>query len=132
LKCNSEALVPADQRPLTSVAAHAGILVPRVIAVAGDQAARRFLEFFAATICKKNTRMACYRVVVRFIAWCDHHKIGEPASERACPPSGQSFEDSAIGRLVVDPDCFEGREFLPAGDAHDRDRGRIARPGGSN
>jgi hypothetical protein len=46
-----KALVPADQRPLTSVAARDGMLVPRVIAAAaGDQAARRFLEFFATTI----------------------------------------------------------------------------------
>ena len=52
----SKALVPADQRPLTGVAGHHGIVVPRVIAAAGDQAARRFLEFFAATIRNKNTR----------------------------------------------------------------------------
>jgi hypothetical protein len=43
------------------------VLVPRVIAEAGDQAARRFLEFFAATIRNKNTRMAYYRAVVRFL-----------------------------------------------------------------
>ena len=54
-------------------------MVPRVIADAGDQAARRFLEFFAATIRNKNTRMAYYRAVVRFFAWCDRHKIGEIA-----------------------------------------------------
>jgi integrase/recombinase XerC len=53
--------------------------VPRVIAAAGDKAARRFLEFFAATIRNKNTRMAYYRACVRFFAWCDHHKIGEIA-----------------------------------------------------
>jgi hypothetical protein len=33
-------------------------VVPRVIAYAGDAAARRFLEFFAATIRNKDTRMA--------------------------------------------------------------------------
>jgi len=71
--------VPADQRPLTGVAGRAGMLVPRVIAEAGDQAARRFLEFFAATIRNKNRRMAYYRAVVRFFAWCDKHKIGEIA-----------------------------------------------------
>jgi hypothetical protein len=75
----SQALVPADQRPLTSVAGRAGMLVPRVIAAAGDHAARRFLEFFAATIRNKNTRTAYYHAVVRFFAWCDHHKIGEIA-----------------------------------------------------
>ena len=50
-----------------------------MIAAAGDQAARRFLEFFAATIRNKNTRMAYYRAAARFFAWCDHHKIGEIA-----------------------------------------------------
>ena len=62
-----------------AVATRDGILVPRVIAAAGDQAARRFLEFFAATIRNKNTRMAYYRAAARFFAWCDHHKIGEIA-----------------------------------------------------
>jgi site-specific recombinase XerD len=51
----------------------------RVIADAGDKAARRFLEFFAATIRNKNTRMAYYRAAERFFAWCDHHRIGEIA-----------------------------------------------------
>jgi site-specific recombinase XerD len=53
-----------------------GIVVPRVIADAGDQAARRFLEFFAATIRNKNTRMAYYRAVCDFFSWCDRHRIG--------------------------------------------------------
>ncbi len=53
--------------------------MPRVLAAAGDKVARRFLEFFAATIRKKNTRMAYCHACVRFFAWCDHHKIGEIA-----------------------------------------------------
>src|SRR2546429_71426 len=40
------------------------IVVPAIIADAGAQATRRFLEFFAATIRNKNTRMAYYRAVV--------------------------------------------------------------------
>src|SRR6266446_2402671 len=59
--------------------AAAGIVVPMLIADAGDQAARRFLEFFAATIRNKNTRMAYYRAVLQFFAWCDHHKLGQLA-----------------------------------------------------
>jgi site-specific recombinase XerD len=62
-----------------SVANAAEIVVPRVIASAGDHAARRFLEFFAATIRNKNTRMAYYRAVCQFFAWCDRHRIGEIA-----------------------------------------------------
>jgi Phage integrase, N-terminal SAM-like domain len=75
----SQALVPAESRPLTGVAGRAGMLVPRVIAAAGEKAARRFLEFFAATIRNKNTRTAYYHATVRFFAWCDRHKIGEIA-----------------------------------------------------
>jgi site-specific recombinase XerD len=75
----SQALVPAESRPLTGVAGHHGVVVPRVIAAAGGQAARRFLEFFAATIRNKNTRQAYYHAVTRFFAWCDRNKLGELA-----------------------------------------------------
>ena len=48
-------------RPARTVAAaSAALVVPAIVADAGDQAARRFLEFFAATIRNKNTRMAYY------------------------------------------------------------------------
>jgi hypothetical protein len=49
-------VVPAANTPRISAAAAASIVVPAIIADAGDQAARRFLEFFAATIRNKNTR----------------------------------------------------------------------------
>jgi site-specific recombinase XerD len=62
-----------------AVVARDGIVVPRVIADAGDAAARRFLEFFAATIRNKNTRMAYYRAACQFFARCDQHRIGEIA-----------------------------------------------------
>ena len=71
-------VVIAPARTL-AVASRDGIVVPRAIADAGEQAARRFLEFFAATIRNKNTRMAYYRAVRQFFAWCDRHRIGELA-----------------------------------------------------
>jgi len=74
----SQAVAAVESKMLV-VALREGIVVPRVIAAAGDQAARRFLEFFAATIRNKNTRMAYYRACCRFFAWCDQHKIGEIA-----------------------------------------------------
>jgi len=44
--------------------------LPVQIASAGDAAARRFIEFFTATIRNKNTRLA-YAVAVReFFSWC--------------------------------------------------------------
>src|SRR3954466_2208930 len=52
------------------------IIVPAAIAGAGDHAARRFLEFFAATIRNRNTRAAYYTACMRFFAWCDQHQLG--------------------------------------------------------
>ena len=40
-------------------------------------AAKRFLNFFAASIENDNTRMAYYRAVCSFFAWLDQHGIGE-------------------------------------------------------
>ena len=65
----SQALVPANPAA-ENVAGRDGVVVPRVIADAGDHAARRFLEFFAATIRNKNTRhglLPCRRAVLRLV-----------------------------------------------------------------
>jgi site-specific recombinase XerD len=74
----SQAVVVIESRSLV-IASCDGVVVPRIVADAGDRAARRFLEFFAATIRNKNTRMAYYRACCRFFAWCDQHHIGEIA-----------------------------------------------------
>jgi site-specific recombinase XerD len=65
--------------PARSSGLRSALAVPAVIADAGDQAARRFLEFFAATIRNKNTRMAYYRAACHFFAWVEQHRIGELA-----------------------------------------------------
>ena len=43
--------------------------LPTIIKNAGADGARRFLEFFAATIRNKNTRAAYLRAVLRFLDW---------------------------------------------------------------
>jgi hypothetical protein len=53
-----DAAAPVKRSTLRST-----LVVPAVIADGGDHAARRFLEFFAATIRNKNTRLAYYRAV---------------------------------------------------------------------
>src|SRR5215208_4993046 len=53
------------------------IIVPTAIAGAGEHAARRFLEFFAATIRNKNTRLAYYRACCSFFAWLEQRRIAE-------------------------------------------------------
>jgi hypothetical protein len=56
-----ETTTPVKTRALRSTLA-----VPAAIADAGEHAAHRFIEFFAATIRNKNTRMAYYRAACHF------------------------------------------------------------------
>jgi site-specific recombinase XerD len=65
--------------PVTTPKLQSSVAVPMMIASAGDHAARRFLEFFAAQIRNKNTRMAYYRGACHFFAWVEQHQIGELA-----------------------------------------------------
>jgi integrase/recombinase XerD len=65
--------------PVTASALRSMLAVPAMIAEAGDRAARRFLEFFAASIENDNTRMAYYRAACSFFAWLEEHGIGELA-----------------------------------------------------
>jgi len=89
-------------------------MLPAIIGDAGDQAARRFLEFFAATIRNKNTREAYYRAVCRFFDWCEDAKIGaladiEPIHVAAYIESlGQSYEKPTVKQaLAAIRMCFD-------------------------
>jgi site-specific recombinase XerD len=53
--------------------------LPLLIAAAGDRAARRFLEFFAANIRNPHTRRAYGRAVAEFLAWCDDNGVSSIA-----------------------------------------------------
>jgi integrase/recombinase XerD len=96
------AVVPAATSARISPAIAAPIVVPAIIADAGNQAAKRFLEFFAATIRNKNTRMAYYRACCRFFAWCDEHHLGrledlEPLHVAAyIETMGRNFEKPSV------------------------------------
>lgn len=45
--------------------------VPAMVAQAGPDVARRYLEFFAASIRNKNTRAAYLTAATKFFAWCE-------------------------------------------------------------
>jgi integrase family protein with SAM-like domain len=45
--------------------------IPGQIAVAGEEATRRFIEFFTANIRNRNTRAAYMRAVSDFFEWCE-------------------------------------------------------------
>jgi hypothetical protein len=62
--------------------------VPTAIVSAGDHAARRFLEFFAATIRNKNTRLAYYRAACNFFGWLEETASSSSStSNRSTLPS---------------------------------------------
>jgi site-specific recombinase XerD len=71
--------LPAVVEPaqVTAPTISSSLVVPAMVANAGDHAARRFIEFFAASIANDNTRMAYYRAVCSFFAWLEQHGIGE-------------------------------------------------------
>jgi hypothetical protein len=75
--------VSGDRRQLPAVVEtpattlSSSLVVPAIIANAGDRAARRFLGFFAASLENDNTRMAYYRAVWSFFAWLEQHGIVE-------------------------------------------------------
>jgi integrase/recombinase XerD len=75
---NVPAVIEASA-PVKASTLRTTLAVPAAIADAGDHAARRFLEFFAANIRNKNTRLAYYRAVCHFFAWVEQHRIGELA-----------------------------------------------------
>jgi integrase/recombinase XerD len=58
------------------VLAPALVGLPPAIVEAGEDAQRRFIEFFTATIRNTNTRAAYARAVGHFFSWCDDRGIG--------------------------------------------------------
>ena len=67
-------VVRRSQKSLASTAQ--AIELPVLIDQAGEQARRRFIEFFTAQIRNKNTRLAYGRAVGQFCAWMDEHCPG--------------------------------------------------------
>jgi len=63
----------------TTVSISGNVVIPAAIADAGEQAVRRFLEFFAATIRNRNTREAYYRAACSFFAWLEQNDIRQLA-----------------------------------------------------
>ena len=54
--------------------------LPALVTVAGERAGLRFLEFFASSIRKPNTRRAYAHAVGEFLAWCGQAGVGSIAA----------------------------------------------------
>ncbi len=52
-----------------------GPVIPALIVEAGDQAARRFFEFFTANIENDNTRAAYAQAVAQFLRWAEDRRL---------------------------------------------------------
>src|SRR5678815_5161273 len=66
-----QSLLILDREPGSDVFNNAHLALPGLIADAGEETARRFLEFFFATIRNKNTRSAYARACWQFFSWCE-------------------------------------------------------------
>jgi integrase/recombinase XerD len=56
-------------------------IVPAITVDVGDQAAKRFIEFFTATTRNPHTRKAYASATGDFCAWCEQHGLALPAIE---------------------------------------------------
>src|SRR5262249_3916807 len=69
-------LVIADDTDGQAVTLPAELNLPKLIIDAGENATLRFINFFTAEIENDNTRMAYYRAVRQFDAWCERRGVG--------------------------------------------------------
>jgi integrase/recombinase XerD len=70
--------MPTDlaNRPQRTVAVTSpGLILPAIIADAGEKAGKRFIEFLTATIRNTNTRQAYARAIGNFLAWAERHRL---------------------------------------------------------
>src|SRR5262245_21033998 len=75
-----------------------GPVVPALIGDAGDNAARRFVEFFTANIPNTNTRLAYARAVGQFCRWCEGRSLTLRAIE---PVAVAAYIEQLKARLAT-------------------------------
>ena len=69
---NNTDIVLAKKRTLARLGLRG---LPRIITEAGENASRRFVEFFTANIRNRNTRLAYPRAIQRFFRWCEKQNL---------------------------------------------------------
>ncbi len=85
----------APSEPCRELAQAGGLPVPSLIAAAGEDAARHFLQFFLAHIRNPHTRRAYARQVRTFLAWCARRGV---ADVRAVQPEHVAAYVELLGR----------------------------------
>lgn len=74
------------------------LILPPVVARAGERAQRRFVEFFTAEIRNRNTRGAYGVAVSRFLAWCEARGF---ALEQLEPVIVAAYVEQLAGELAA-------------------------------
>lgn len=67
--------VPTHQSTGAIISSASSLVVPKLIADAKKNAARRYVEFFTAQIRNKGTRQAYAYAAQRFFHWCEDHHV---------------------------------------------------------
>jgi integrase/recombinase XerC len=73
--------------------------LPALVAVAGERASMRFLEFFAVNIRNPHTRRAYYRAAEEFLAWCAD--VGVPSIAAVQPVHVATWIEAATRELAA-------------------------------
>lgn len=71
----SHLIVPKSRLSVMFGDLQPGISLPKIVAEAGDETVRRFVEFFLVSIRNKNTRIAYAQAVKQFLNWCDDRSL---------------------------------------------------------
>jgi hypothetical protein len=81
---NDPMLSELAQGPDVTIAAPTALpILPAVIADAGGNASKRYIEFLTATISNANNRQAYARAIGDFFAWCHRNSLALTAIGRA-------------------------------------------------
>jgi hypothetical protein len=111
----SQALAIVVPATLLRPAAASAMLVPKLIADAGENASLRFLDFFTANLRNPNTR-AAYAVAVRaFFSWLDGKRVAPlAADDRAAGARSRDHHEIRMSHVPVDGDHRLPPERRPA------------------
>src|SRR3954454_11091151 len=89
---------PKAELVLTPRTDGGGLVVPALIADAGEGAARRFFEFFTDNIENPNNRLAYAQAVGQFLRWCEDRRLTLRAIE---PIAVAAYVQELKARLAV-------------------------------
>ncbi len=99
IHCMKNENITKSQSVQRHVTTNGLVALPAVVVAAGEDASRRFIEFFTANIRNANTRAAYARAVGRFCLWCEEHHL----ELRALSPTAIAAYIEQLGNELSKP-----------------------------